>query len=51
MWFDCPDDIEVENDEGECGAFVNVPAPTDSDWIVDVTNDLMVQEILQIFIL
>ena len=36
----CPDDIEVENDEGECGAFVNVPSPdADADCIGDVTND------------
>src|SRR6056297_445953 len=36
---DCPTDIEVDNDPGQCGAFVNVPAPTLGAECVSVTND------------
>jgi len=36
---DCPADIEVDNDPGQCGAFVNVPAPTLGAECVSVTND------------
>jgi len=36
----CPDDIEIENEEGECGAFVDVPSPLgDNDCVGDITND------------
>src|SRR6056297_1871180 len=36
---DCPADIIAENDPGQCGAFVNIPAPTLGAECVDVTND------------
>src|SRR6056297_1790099 len=36
---DCPADIEVDNDPGQCGAFVNIPAPTLGAECVSVTND------------
>lgn len=36
---DCPTDIEVGNDAGECGAFINIPMPNLSAECVDVVND------------
>jgi len=36
---DCPGDQNIENEAGECGAFVNIPAPTIGADCADVTND------------
>ncbi|NBC03015.1 MAG: hypothetical protein GVY20_04835, partial [Bacteroidetes bacterium] len=36
---ECPDDIVVDNDPGECGAFVNIPPLVTSGDCASVTND------------
>jgi subtilisin-like proprotein convertase family protein len=37
---ECPDDISVSNDPGECGAFVTIPDPILNGDCVEVSNDL-----------